>query len=204
MRSAADSWSPDAHAGCCRLDRWSENSISCDARPREPCRMADGTPPTRAVALLPVTVVGRKLARLRARLHRSRLDVALASGVDPWSDAELLIRATQLSALRTRRGLAEALEKIVTIAESPRPEPATRCIRLRRHAVLQQRECLLTLAAHIQAPAPVPIAVLAQLRLLVGDPSSPIYRGGAPADDLATAVDNCVAGLDPSTGRLAL
>ena len=54
------------------------------------------------------------------------------------------------------------------------------------------------------SPGAGALAVLAQLRLLVGDPSSPIYRGGAPADDLATAVDNCVAGLDPSTGRLAL
>ena len=166
--------------------------------------MRDRTPPTRAgVAPLPGTVVGRKLARLRAWLHRSRLDAALASGVDPWSEPELVIRAAQLSALQTRRGLAEALEKLVTTAESPRPEPATRCIRLRRRAVLEQRECLLTLADHIQAPAPVAVTVLARVRLLLGDSSSPIYRGGAPAEDLATVVNDCLAGLDPSTGWLA-
>jgi hypothetical protein len=166
--------------------------------------MPDGTPPTQAgVALLPGTVVDRQLARLRAWLHRSRLDAALASGVDPWSEAELVIRAAQLTALQTRRGLAEGLEKLVTIAESPRPEPATRCIRLRRRAVLEQRERLLTLAAHIHAPAPVAVAALARLRLLLVDSSSPIYRGGAPAEGLTTLVNDCVAGLGPSTGWLA-
>jgi hypothetical protein len=127
----------------------------------------------------------------------------LASGVDPWSDAELVIRAAELSELQARRGLAKALEKIVTTAESPRPEPAMRCVRVRRRAVLEQRERLLMLAAHVRAPAPVAVAALARLRLLLGEASSPIYRGGAPADGLATAVHQCVAGLDPSNDWLA-
>jgi len=166
--------------------------------------MQDRTPPPPAgVAPFPDTVADRSLTTLRAWLHRSRLDAALASGVDPWSDAELVIRAAQISTLQARRGLAEALEKIVTTAESPRPEPATRCVRLRRRAVLEQRERLLMLAALVYAPAPVAVGVLARLRLLLSEASSPIYRRGVPAERLAAAVDECVAGLNPSTGRLA-
>jgi hypothetical protein len=166
--------------------------------------MQEPMPPPRAgVALFPSTAVSRRLTRLRTWLHRSQLDAALTSGIDPWSDAELVVRATQLSALRTRRQLAASLEKLVMIAENPRPDPPSRCVRLRRRAVLEQRARLLALAARVRAPAPVAVAVLAHLRLLLGEASSPLYRGGAPAEGLATALNECFARLDPSIGWLA-
>jgi hypothetical protein len=57
------------------------------------------------------------------------------------------------------------MENAVTAAETGRPVSAY--LRLRRREVLQERDLLLALAGVVHAPAPVPVAVLARLMLLL-------------------------------------
>ena len=44
--------------------------------------------------------------------------------------------------------------------------------------VLEHQESLLALAERLGQPEPVEVAVVAQLELLLTDPSSPVYAGG--------------------------
>jgi hypothetical protein len=140
--------------------------------------------------------VGRTLTRMRAWLHQLDLDEALGAAADPWSDPQLLLRASRLTSLENRRRLAEALEGIVTAAETGRH--VSSYLRLRRRSVFEERDLLLTLAAYLRAPGPVPVTVLARLMLLLTHGSSPLFVGGRPAAGVATTVHQCVADLERS------
>ena len=72
------------------------------------------------ISLLPRSVVGRRLASIRARLRRPQLDAALAQGADPWSAPELMVRASQLGSLSERRKLAAGLLTLVALAAHQR------------------------------------------------------------------------------------
>jgi hypothetical protein len=142
------------------------------------------------VALLPRGVLPRQFARIRARLRRRELDAALAEGRDPWSSSELIARAAHLGAPSERRQLATALERLVALAEHRhRMSPY---VRIRRRAVLDQREPLLALATRLRDPAPIDVALLAQLALLAWDESSPVFVDGRPAAALAETTARCV------------
>ena len=156
-----------------------------------------------AVARFPRRLLGRQLVRLRARLRRRRLDVALAAGADPWSAAELMLRASQLSSLQARQETAAALEDLVIFAQhnravmpSSQNRPLSPCLRIRCAAVLEQRDTLLELAARLREPAPVSVAVLATLAWLARDESSPVYVGGNPAEALADTADRCGSAVE--------
>ena len=141
------------------------------------------------VAVLPRGAVGRALTRARARLCAAHIDAALAEGADPWSRPELLERASRLVALGERRKVAGELEQLVTTAEIGWYLPSS--VRLRRRAVLGERRRLVALAARLHAPAPVPAAVVARLRLLLTDGSSPVFAGGRPVEGLTEELDGC-------------
>jgi hypothetical protein len=151
-----------------------------------------------AVARFPRRVLTRQAIRLRARLRRRALDAALAGGADPWSAADLMLRASRLCSLPGRHETAQALETLVLFAEHDRavmPHSQKRvfspCLRIRCGVVREQRDALLALAARLREPAPVSVSVVATLAWLCQDESSPVYVGGDPPAGLAATAVRC-------------
>jgi hypothetical protein len=145
------------------------------------------------VSRLPRSWTGRRRAVIRARLWRSQLDRELAHGADPWSAAELMVRASRLTSLSERRQLAAGLEQLVSLAE--RGRRASPYVAVRHQVVLAQRASLLALAERLDRPAPVEVRVLAQISVLLSDPCSPVYQGGKHPQGLATLTAGCLQRL---------
>jgi hypothetical protein len=148
---------------------------------------------TAGVSRLPRSWTGRRRAGICARLRRSQLDGELAHGADPWSAADLMVRASRLSSLSERRKLAAGLSELVSLAEQQRT--ASPYIAVRHHVVLEQRESLLALAERLGQPAPVDVPVVAEVALLLSDPSSPVYQGGTDPQGLADVTVRCLKRL---------
>jgi hypothetical protein len=148
--------------------------------------MAAGLPPLpRGMSL--------RLARLRAVVRHRGLDIALAAGADPWSDGALLARAARLASWRERRKVAGGLLQLVALATHGWPASSFRNVR--HAAVLDQRESLLALADRLDQPAPMEIAVVARLALLISDRRSPVYVGGRDRASLAEVTATCAQAL---------
>jgi len=113
-------------------------------------------------------------ARLRAVLHRGRLDSMLANGADPASSPELARRAQRLTRHAYRCALADSLDGAVSIAEgrelrlSAAPPLAARDIRAARAALLELSRALRS--QRRVAPAGVALA-----QRLLTDGASPLY-----------------------------
>lgn len=106
------------------------------------------------------------------------LDRLLAAGGDPCWDAELALRAAQVTAAHRRRGLAKRLER--AISDAHRPPRWTSAAPVDRSAVRAAAPALRALAAGLteaSAPAPQGVALVEQL---LRDPGSPLY---APGDE---------------------
>jgi hypothetical protein len=106
------------------------------------------------------------------------LDRLLAAGGDPCWDAELALRAAQVTAAHRRRALAQRLER--AISDAHRPPRWTSAAPVDRSAVRAAAPALRELAAGLteaSAPAPQGIALVEQL---LRDPGSPLY---APGDE---------------------
>jgi len=138
------------------------------------------------VARLPSSPLGRQLARIRAGVRRGTLDAALAAGDDPWSAADLMLRASALSSLSMQTRLAASLESLVGAAELQRVSP-----HIRTRTVLMHRTLLLELASRLRELAPVEVSVAASLSKLVWDQASPAYHAGDPALQFAEVMAQC-------------
>jgi hypothetical protein len=147
-----------------------------------------------AVDRLPRSPVRLTLVRLRTRLHQGRLDAALAAGGDPWVDAELLVRAAELGAAANRRKLSGAIVRLVRTAESGH-RPLLHGVRIRRSAVLAERDALLAVAARLRAPGPVPVSVPARITRLLADGVGPVFAASTQADALRNVLAACLAEL---------
>jgi hypothetical protein len=145
------------------------------------------------IALVPRSAAGRRLAKIRAFFRGARLDAALAGGADPWSDGDLMARAGRLSSLSQRRHVAAGLVALVALADQQRS--GSPFLAVRHRVVHEQRESLLALAERLGEPAPVEVAVVAQLALLLSDSSSPVYAGGEDPHGLAEATSRCLQSL---------
>ena len=145
------------------------------------------------VSLQPRTLAGRGLVRIGARLRSTQLDAALAQGADPWSTPELMARASRLGSRSERRNIAAGLHRLLALATGHQRESPFCMV---RHAVvLEQRDALLALADRMFQPAPVNVAVIAQLALLLSDSSSPVYAGGRPPPTLVEVTTRCLASV---------
>jgi hypothetical protein len=150
--------------------------------------------PAMAAGLSPLPRgMSRQLVRVRAAVRHRRLDIALAAGADPWSDGALLARAARLGSWAERRKVAAGIAQLVALATHRWPASSFRNVRHR--AVLDQRESLLALADRLDQPAPVEIAVVARLALLVSDRRSPVYIGGRDPVSLAEVTAGCTRTL---------
>jgi hypothetical protein len=135
----------------------------------------------------------RWVARVRACLRRTELDRELAEGEDPWGSGARMVRAARLGSLRERRSVAAGLRALVELAE--RGRAASAYLDLRHRIVLEERTALLALADRLDEPEPVEISVLAQLHLLLCDPTSPVYDTGTDPGELAETMDRCLEAL---------
>jgi hypothetical protein len=142
------------------------------------------------VSLLPRTVAGRGLVSIRVRRRRPHLDAALAQGADPWSTPELMARASRLGSRSERRKIAAGLHRLLALATRHERESPFRMVR--HEVVLEQRDALLALADRVYQPAPVNVAVIAQLALLLSDSSSPVYAGGRAPSTLVEVMTRCL------------
>jgi hypothetical protein len=145
------------------------------------------------ISPLPSSVVGRWLVRVRARRRRAELDAALAQGADPWTAPELMSRASRLGSLSERRKVGARLYALVAAAR--RQRRASPFLEVRHRVVLDQGDALIALAQRLLRPAPVDVAVVAQLALLLRDPSSPVYAGGRDPEGLAEVTSRCLASV---------
>jgi hypothetical protein len=150
--------------------------------------------PAMAAGLSPLPRgMSRRWARVRAVVRHRGLDIALAAGADPWSDGALLARAARLGSWPERRKVAAGLSQLVALATHRWPASSFRYIRHR--AILDQRQSLFALADRLAQPAPMEIAVVAQLALLVSDRKSPVYVGGRDPAGVAEVTARCAQTL---------
>lgn len=146
------------------------------------------------VSHLPRSMVGRWLVGIRARRRRSQLDVALAQGADPWSTPELMARASRLGLRSDERSRQDCTDWWRSPRFADGHRRSSGCV------VLEQRDSLLALAERIFQPEPVEVAVIAQLALLLSDPSSPVYAGGRDPGILADVTNRCLDRVSTDAG----
>jgi hypothetical protein len=101
-----------------------------------------------------------------------------------------MVRASRLGSLSERRKVAAGLHALVAVAT--RRRQGSPFVAVRHREVLEQRESLIALAERLFQPAPVQVAVVAQLALLLWDSSSPAYAGGRDPRSLADVTTRCL------------
>jgi hypothetical protein len=114
--------------------------------------------------------------RVRVRLSHGRLDRGLADGWPPEAFEDLSLRAAQLAGVRTRRGVAGSLRRLVRLAELPPLARFGSAVPVCRSSVLRWREGLLGLAERLDDPIPVNPCGVARALVLLTDGSGPFYN----------------------------
>lgn len=104
-------------------------------------------------------------------------------------------RAAELTALETRRKLADAIDGLIRFAEHPQ---SGRFVRFPRVPVRRERAALVDLADRLRAPAPVSVVGVALVAEFVWGTSSPLRNQADGADDaIRAAIDECWRVLAP-------
>jgi transposase InsO family protein len=101
-------------------------------------------------------------------------------------------QARRLTKDRTRRKLADAIERAVAAAEAP-AGAISAAIPVQRAAVAACRPDLLELAARLRTPGPAYAHGVAVVSGLLRDAESPLYQSDS---DLSAAVRGALAALD--------
>ena len=145
------------------------------------------------IGAVPSSVLGWRLAGFWVLVRRRRLDAALARGADPWSSGELVVRAAQLGSVAERRKVAAGLISLLDLAAFQRRRSSY--LMVRHQLVLEHRDPLRALAERLGQLEPVDVAVVAQLVLLLTDPTSPVYTRGSDPHRLAEVTCRCLHGV---------
>jgi len=132
--------------------------------------------------------------RLHARLRAYSLDRQLADGVAPERTAALTLRARRLVAPGTAALLARALQRVLHDATTPHVMRVTG-MPTRRRAVREAAAEIDDLARRLVAPVPTSVRGIAQVGLLIGDGTGPLYSALA-YEDLLAAVRRARAALE--------
>ena len=140
--------------------------------------------------------------RIAAHLHADSIDDALAHGAAPDANAATSLRAAALTSTRSRRGLAEGLERVVAEAAHPTPTSLMR-VPLNRSAVLSASSEIDELRQRLLRPGPVSARGVAQTRVLLTSGGGPL-RGRGAADDLGRLLRDATQALDVLARRLRL
>jgi hypothetical protein len=134
--------------------------------------------------------------RLRVWLHSARLDRQLAEGLLPGAFDDRALRAAQLAGMRTRRGIAHSLRRLVEEAEMPVRALLSSAVPVCRRSVLPCREALLGLADRLEQPVPVDPCGVARTLVVLTDGAGPFYDARA-ARSMSDAVWWIADGLQP-------
>jgi hypothetical protein len=123
--------------------------------------------------------------RLLARLRSGELDLQLAAGRSPDATIGLALRACALEGMRERRQLAQAVRRIVAAAA---PDSSARpVVPLCRERIRDSSAELGELVDSLLTPGPVSARGVAQVRVLVSSPRSPVYNRSSCTDLRALA-----------------
>lgn len=118
---------------------------------------------------------GRKLwLSLRMRLNNRQLDSQLAGGVSPESSDVLFSRALHIVRPRYCAVLASGLRRVA--ANGRRTNGLSNRVPLACEATYTERLELVALAERLERPGPIRARGVAQISLLLGDGSSPMYH----------------------------
>jgi hypothetical protein len=131
--------------------------------------------------------------RVEARVRTHHLDRQLAGGVPPERSAALSLRARRLADPGFAAFLARRVHEIVREAVVRRVPRAQIAVRLSAVAALSAE--LDELARRLLAPRPAAVCGLAQVSVLLGDGSGPLYSARAD-EDLGAAVRRARAALE--------
>jgi hypothetical protein len=112
--------------------------------------------------------------RIMQRLRRWELTRALADGADVLSDALLAVRARDLTGSKERRRIASGIDKLLDAAEQ-RSFRFSAAAPFDGAAVLEARDELRTLAAHLRSDEPVDARGVALADVLLTDTDSAVY-----------------------------
>ena len=112
--------------------------------------------------------------RVRVWWRRSALVRQLASGADPDASAELTLAARSLIGAPSRQRLADAVDRVMSLASRPRNPWSTR-VALNRREILSARGELEALGDRLRDSTPAPVQGMAAAALLLQDGSSPVY-----------------------------
>ena len=118
--------------------------------------------------------------RMRTRWGRDRLDDELASGADPASSPELMLRAAQLQSRAIRSRLANAIVEMLGRAHEPNLGRLTVAGR-QHHAEIREYAHAQALVARLRDDQPINVQGAAMTVRLVNDRKSPLYRNAARA-----------------------
>ena len=139
---------------------------------------------------------------VKAGLCAQHLDEELARGASPDATGPLALRAQTLARESFRRSLARSVRQILAEAWRPasaRPAlgrgPAVPVCRDRVRAVAAE---LTELIDRLQLPGPVPVRGVAQVSVLLGDGSGPLYHHGS-RDDLRARLAEAAGALSQPT-----
>jgi hypothetical protein len=116
--------------------------------------------------------------RLVARVASRALDDQIAQGVEPDARPALTLRAQRLIGPQARTALARQLRRIVADAQQDRVGLQA-LVPARAGQVRDAADQLRLLADRLASRRPVTARGVAQVRLLLTDPGSPMYHRGA-------------------------
>jgi hypothetical protein len=129
--------------------------------------------------------------RMRTSWRRARLDDSLARGDDPATNAQLALRAAQLSSPAVRSELANTVVKALGDARAPNLEPFTAKGRRHRAEILECADDLLSLARRLRDEQPINVRGAAMTARLLKDGATSVDR------NLGHAVRSARIALDP-------
>jgi hypothetical protein len=152
-------------------------SVPAHSRPRRPSR------PTLAL-------------RARVWFKSIELDAALTDGDDPTRTPELALRAQQLAEPSRRDKLAEAIYRVITIADRHKKEAVIMPLTpFRPWQIEANRSLLLELADRLRDIGPHALPGVAMTALILEDGTGPLFLGNGPAT-LERAIRACLSALD--------
>ena len=113
--------------------------------------------------------------QLAARVHKHRLDAALASGTPAETSAALTLRARRLTDISFRRELARTVRRVLRDAEAGAPPSRVR-IHPQSARVVAAADALGDLADALAEPKPVSARGVAQALILLTDGTRPLFN----------------------------
>jgi hypothetical protein len=130
-----------------------------------------------------------------ARLRGSGLDRDLAEGLDPQASSTLAVRAQLLTARRSRKQLASALQRAMRSAHRG-GGGFSAAVRPNGTELTEATTVLAAIDRQLRSPGPVRPQGVAMLRLLLTDAASPLYQSAEPGT-LASNLRAAAAALEP-------